>query len=83
MKALQDLKHAARQGRISRREFLMQASALGLTVAAATTLANTAALAETPKRGGRLKIAYIQAGITETFDQTKMTEVVPENRTGS
>ncbi len=76
MQALQDLKHAARQGRISRREFMMQASALGLTVAAATTLANTAALAEVPKRGGRLVLAYIQAGITETFDQTKMTNII-------
>jgi peptide/nickel transport system substrate-binding protein len=73
MKALQDLENAARQGRISRRDFLMQASALGITLAADTTLANKAALAETPKRGGRLKLAYVQAGLTETFDQTKMT----------
>jgi peptide/nickel transport system substrate-binding protein len=73
MTKLQNLEHAARLGRISRREFLMQASALGFTLAAATTLADKAALAETPKRGGRLIIAYVQAGSSETFDPTGMT----------
>ena len=73
MTKLQDLEHAVRQGRMSRREFLMQGSALGLTVAAATTLADKVALAETPKRGGRLSIAYVQGGSSETFDPTGMT----------
>ncbi len=73
MKELQDLKLAVKQGRISRREFLSQATALGLTVAAATSLADGAARAETPKRGGRLNVAYAQAGSTETFDPTGMT----------
>ena len=73
MANLNDLISAARDGRVSRREFLSQATALGVTLVAATTMADRAALAETPKKGGRLKIGYIQASNTETFDQTKMT----------
>ena len=73
MTNLDDLRSAARDGRVSRREFLTQATALGVTLAAATSMADRAALAETPKKGGRLKIAYVQAGLTETFDQTAMT----------
>ena len=73
MANLENLIFAARDGRVSRREFLSQATALGVTLVAATTMADRAALAETPKKGGRLKIGYIQASNTETFDQTKMT----------
>jgi peptide/nickel transport system substrate-binding protein len=73
MPSIDDLNRAAKDGRISRREFLSQATALGVTLAAATSMANRAALAETPKKGGRLKIGYIQASNTESFDQTKMT----------
>ncbi|MEE8286921.1 MAG: twin-arginine translocation signal domain-containing protein, partial [Gammaproteobacteria bacterium] len=61
MANLNDLISAARDGRVSRREFLSQATALGVTLVAATTMADRAALAETPKKGGRLKIGYIQA----------------------
>ncbi len=73
MANLDDLISAAQNGRVSRRVFLSQATALGVTLVAATTMADRAALAETPKKGGRLKIGYIQASNTETFDQTKMT----------
>ncbi len=67
------LERALRHGRISRREFLSQATVLGVTLAAEITIADRAAFAETPKKGGRLKMAYVQAGLTETFDQTGMT----------
>ena len=44
MTTLNDLKNAALQGRINRRDFIQQATALGLTAAAAGTLADSSAL---------------------------------------
>ncbi len=44
------------RGRIGRREFLGRAAALGVGTALATTLLGRAAEAETPRKGGTLKL---------------------------
>ncbi len=68
MNTLRDLERAARDGRVSRREFLSQATALGLTLAAASTLADKAALAATPKKGGSFRVALDDGNTTDSMD---------------
>ena len=67
-------------GRISRRDFIAGTMALGLPLGAATSLMSETVRAATPKRGGRLKMAYSQGTVNETFEQTKMTTVIDANR---
>lgn len=55
-----------RLGRISRRQFMEGALAMGLTVAAASTMAGTAAAA--PRRGGRFRVAYGHGSTTDSMD---------------
>ena len=50
------LKKRVAQGKLSRRDFMGKASALGVTAAAATTMLADAAYAEGPKKGGVFKI---------------------------
>ncbi len=60
-------------GRISRREFIRQASIFGVSATVATKILSMApaALAATPKRGGRLRFATSGGGTTDTLDPTK------------
>ncbi len=61
------LKACLRDGKISRRDFLAQASALGLTIAAASTLADSARAA-TPKKGGHFRAAMGHGSTTDSLD---------------
>jgi peptide/nickel transport system substrate-binding protein len=54
-------------GAISRREFMVQAIAAGLTVAAAGSLADTV-LAATPKSGGRMRLGVGHGSTTDSLD---------------
>ena len=56
MKGLGDLERLLRAGHIGRREFLSGATALGVSAAMASSIAGSAALAATPKKGGRLRL---------------------------
>jgi peptide/nickel transport system substrate-binding protein len=55
-------------GHISRRQFIGQAIAFGLTAAAANSLAGRAAQAATPKSGGHMKLAMGHGSTTDTID---------------
>lgn len=55
------------RGRVTRREFMGRAAALGLTTALATTLATKIAGAA-PKRGGSLKMALGHGATTDSLD---------------
>ena len=55
------------QGALSRRDFMEGAAALGLTVAAATSLMS-AAHAATPKKGGLLRAGLDGGATTDTLD---------------
>ena len=68
MKRLDELKRALRLGTISRREFLAQATALGLTAGFATSLLGGTAHAATPKKGGRLRIGRGHGSTTDVLD---------------
>jgi peptide/nickel transport system substrate-binding protein len=56
--------------RISRRDFLGRASALGLTLAAAGTLYSTALKAATPNKGGTLRIGVNGGETSDSLDPT-------------
>ncbi|MCZ6770595.1 MAG: ABC transporter substrate-binding protein [Proteobacteria bacterium] len=68
MKSLDQLKHLLASGKISRRNFLAQAVALGATAAMASTLASKVGVAATPKRGGRLRLAITGGGTGDVLD---------------
>jgi peptide/nickel transport system substrate-binding protein len=67
MKQLDHLAKLLQLGKISRREFVAQASALG-AAAAVTGLLPGAAHAATPKKGGKLRIGIGAGSTTDTLD---------------
>ncbi len=98
MTTLKDLERVALDGRINRRDFIQQATALGVTAAAAATFADSAALAETPQRGGTFRIAVDDGNTTDSLDPAtyestfqiflprmitnNLTEITPDNELG-
>jgi peptide/nickel transport system substrate-binding protein len=56
------------KGRISRREFMGRAAALGAGTALATTMLSQAGIAATPKRGGSAKFGLAHGATTDTGD---------------
>ena len=57
-----------KKGRISRREFMGRAAALGVTTALATTMLAEAGVAAEPKRGGSAKFGLAHGATTDTGD---------------
>ena len=70
------LKQMLQQGRLSRRDFLAQAAAMGITAATATSLMGTAALAAMPKKGGRLRIGTAGGSTTDSLDPATITDTM-------
>jgi peptide/nickel transport system substrate-binding protein len=68
MSKLINLETLFTDGKITRREFLAAASALGLTAAVSPALLSTTAHASTPKRGGRVRAACQTSSPSETLD---------------
>jgi peptide/nickel transport system substrate-binding protein len=56
------------KGRISRREFMGRAAALGVSATLATTLLSEAGVAATPKKGGSAKFGLAHGATTDTGD---------------
>jgi peptide/nickel transport system substrate-binding protein len=55
-------------GKISRREFMGRAVALGATTALATSMAGKAAMAAEPKKGGRFRLALTGGATSDDID---------------
>ena len=68
MSRTDELMALLRQGRITRREFISTALAIGLALPAATSMAGQAAQAAEPKRGGRLRLGIGLGSTTDTLD---------------
>src|SRR5690242_20378912 len=68
MTELQYWTQQIKKGRISRREFMGRAAALGVSTALATTLLSQAGLAAEPKRGGSFKGGLAHGATTDTGD---------------
>ncbi len=68
MKYLDYLKGELDRGRLSRREFLGRATALGLTLPAAMALAGKAVSAAEPKKGGHMRFGLGHGSTTDSLD---------------
>ncbi len=68
MPNLKELEADLKLGRISRREFLARTSALGISAILATSVLSGTALAATPKRGGRMRLAITGGGTSDVMD---------------
>ena len=75
-----ELNHLVKQaaaGRLSRREFVGRAGALGVSAAVAGTMLATAARAEAPVKGGRLRAGMGGGESTNTLDPALAASEVP------
>ena len=71
------LKVRAAMGRISRREFLGRAAAVGVTAAAANTMLAEAVRAAGPQKGGTIKIGLQGGSTTDSLDPALAANQVP------
>ena len=73
---VKELERRYREGRITRREFLTRASAMGLAVAISPTLLSGTVKAATPKKGGRLRIGISGGSTTDSMDPGTTTDMM-------
>jgi peptide/nickel transport system substrate-binding protein len=73
MAKLKDLELLLSNGRITRREFMARASALGVMAAVSPALLTGEAKAAKPKKGGRLRIAASGGSTTDSLDPGTLT----------
>jgi len=74
-----ELKKLFEQGRINRREFLIRASALGITATLYPTLFTSQAHASTPKKGGRFRLGLYGGMTTDSLEPGMGIDVFPRN----
>jgi peptide/nickel transport system substrate-binding protein len=75
MSSFTDLRQAFTAGRLSRRDFFAGAMALGLAAAATNIIGLSPARADTPKRGGNLRIGIGGASTTDSFDPRTYADI--------
>ena len=75
MKTLEKLEELFREGKITRREFLAKASALGIGAAMSPLILKSKAHAATPKKGGRLRIGMQGGSTSDTMDPAKFNDI--------
>src|SRR5512134_1692584 len=73
MSELDRLTHLAKRGRLSRRQFVERATALGVTAAAASSLLGRASFAQEAQKGGDLVLGIDSAGATDSLDPATYT----------
>ncbi|RWD23307.1 MAG: ABC transporter substrate-binding protein [Mesorhizobium sp.] len=73
---LDNLSRGLAAGRLSRREFLGRATALGVSAAFANSLLAGASMAQTPKKGGILKAGIVGGAATDNLDPAKFIELM-------
>jgi peptide/nickel transport system substrate-binding protein len=76
MSVLKTLEELFLRGAISRREFISRAAALGLLAAVSPSLLPNPAAAETPKKGGRLKMGISGGSTTDSLDPAAITDIM-------
>src|SRR5262249_42465557 len=65
-----------KKGRISRRDFLGRAAALGVSTALASPLLAEAGKADEPQKGGTLRLGIAGGSTTDSMDPTTWTDSV-------
>ena len=76
---LDDLKGLLSEGRITRREFIGRASALGMAAAIPASILSEEARASSPRRGGRLRQACRGGALSDSLDGALVVDTHPEN----
>ena len=75
MTTLENIEAMFREGKISRREFLAKASALGIGSAMSPLIFKSFAKAAVPKRGGRLRIGMQGGSTSDIMDPAKFNDI--------
>jgi len=78
MPELKELEHLLKEGKITRREFISQASVLGLMASFSPSLLITQAEAAKPKKGGRLRIGSSGNSMMDSLDPRLLTDIMPQ-----
>lgn len=78
MKTLEKLERMFREGNITRREFLKQASALGIAATLSPAFLSQSAQAA-PKKGGRLRQGVGGGSTTDSLDPSTITDAMCQN----
>lgn len=66
--AKKELEHLLKRNKVSRREFMGRAAALGVTAAVASSMFANSSHAVTPKKGGRLRLGLAGGSTTDSLD---------------
>src|SRR5919109_1710354 len=74
MNQWEELQRAAQNGRVSRREFMRRAAALGVATSLASGVLAKAGFAATPVKGGTLRIGIAGGSTTDSMDVTTYTD---------
>ncbi|MDH5513220.1 MAG: ABC transporter substrate-binding protein, partial [Gammaproteobacteria bacterium] len=74
MRKLEQYRRLLAAGRMTRRDFVQRAMALGATTALATSMAGRA-LAATPNKGGTLRLGIGHGSTTDTLDPATYTDL--------
>lgn len=77
MSELKFLENQVKRNRISRRDFLGRASALGLTIAAASSLYGKALKAADPVKGGHMVLGLVGGASSDSLDPATFASQVP------
>ncbi|MCZ4282591.1 ABC transporter substrate-binding protein [Kiloniella laminariae] len=77
MSEIEYYKSLVATGKMTRRDFMAKSSALGLSIAAATTLLSSSANA-TPIKGGHLKVGMAGGQTTDSLDPATITQYMPQ-----
>jgi len=78
MSEIEYWKEQAGNGRISRREFMGRAAALGVTTALATSMLAEVGRAQEPKRGGFARFGLAHGATTDTLDPATYLDTFPQ-----
>jgi peptide/nickel transport system substrate-binding protein len=78
MSKLKELELLFAEGKISRREFIVRVSALGLMAAVSPALLGKKAEAATPKRGGRVVLGSAGCSTTDSMDPGTLSHTMPQ-----
>ena len=78
MSELKKLEKMYTRGQITRRDFIVRLSALGLVASVSPSLLFGEAKAATPKKGGRFRLGLGQGATTDSLDPGQLPSTAPQ-----
>lgn len=79
MSPTKELEQLLAGGKITRRDFIMRLSALGITTLMVPTLLPGTAKAEVPQKGGRLRLGLAGGSTSDSLDSATITDAMMQN----